>query len=321
MLYKVIVICLFTFCVQNMAAQQGVQMSQYMYNTYQVNPAYAGLDYSVSVTGAFRSQWNGLTGSPRTAYVNAHMPFYLLNGAVGFELFSDKIGAENNTSLAASYNYVSNIGYGLLSFGGKFGLLQKSIDGSILRTPEGDYLDGSVNHNDPLLSQSNESGVGITYAIGVFSVLSDFQGGISFNRLPAPNVNVGSANIKLSSFINGYFKYTYRYSNEVKIEPSLLVKSDFNIVQTDLSLHAKINGSVFGGIGVRGYNSTSLDAIVITGGVVFNKNYTLTYSFDTGLSDLKRVNEGSHEVTLNYNLQKILGAGLPPKIIYNPRNL
>ena len=68
----------------------------------------------------------------------------------------------------------------------------------------------------------------------------------------------------------------------------------------------KINGNVFGGIGVRGYNSTSLDAIIISGGVNFKKNYTLTYSFGTGISELKRVNEGSHEVSLNYNLQKIL---------------
>lgn len=301
--------------------QQAVQMAQYMYNTYAINPAYAGMDYSLSVTAAFRSQWTGLQGGPRTAYVNAHVPVYLWNGAVGFEAFSDQVGAENNTSLAASYNYVSNLGFGLFSIGGKLGMFQKSLDGSFLRTPNGDYLDGNINHNDPLLSQDDQNGIGLTYAAGLYAIIGNGQGGLSFNRMPASSVNIGAANIELSTFINGYFKYTYAYSNEIEIEPSVLIRSDFKETQTDISLHAKINGNVFGGIGLRGYNSNSLDAIIISGGVNFKKNYTLTYSFGTGLSELKRVNEGSHEVSLNYNLQKILGAGIPPKVIYNPRNL
>ena len=82
-----------------------------------------------------------------------------------------------------------------------------------------------------------------------------------------------------------------------------------------------INGNVFGGVGLRGYNSSSLDAMSITAGLSLGRHYRLSYSYDIGLSELKRVNEGSHEILLNYNLKKMIGLGNTPKVEYNPRNL
>jgi hypothetical protein len=39
------------------------------------------------------------------------------------------------------------------------------------------------------------------------------------------------------------------------------------------------------------------------------------------MSGLQEVTDGSHEVMLNFNLNKPIGKGKPPKIIYNPRFL
>jgi glutamine cyclotransferase len=105
------------------------------------------------------------------------------------------------------------------------------------------------------------------------------------------------------------------------IKPSVLVRADQTSVQTDIALMTEMSGSVFGGIGLRGYDSSSFDALVFTAGLTINDNYRLIYSFDTGLSNIKRVNQGTHELTLNYNLRKVIGAGLNPPVIYNPRNL
>ena len=55
--------------------------------------------------------------------------------------------------------------------------------------------------------------------------------------------------------------------------------------------------------------------------LTFNEHYTLSYAYDIGLSALRGSHEGTHEILLNYNLNKLIGAGLPPKIIYNPRFL
>ena len=102
--------------------------------------------------------------------------------------------------------------------------------------------------------------------------------------------------------------------------PSLLLKTNFASYQSDLSCVAK-SGNVFGGISLRGFNAESLDAVAIIAGIEFNKNYTLSYSYDVGLSQVGRLAGGSHEIHFNYNLNKLLGIGLPPEIIYNPRYL
>ena len=102
--------------------------------------------------------------------------------------------------------------------------------------------------------------------------------------------------------------------------PSVLIKTDLQSYQTDLSCIAK-SGNVFGGLSLRGYNSQSLDAVVIIAGIEFNRNYTLSYSYDVGLNEIGSFSGGSHELNINYNLNRLLGIGLPPEIIYNPRYL
>ena len=56
-------------------------------------------------------------------------------------------------------------------------------------------------------------------------------------------------------------------------------------------------------------------------GTKINPKYSISYSFDTGLSAIKYTNEGTHELRMTYNLNKVISTGLPPKIIYNPRYL
>ena len=101
----------------------------------------------------------------------------------------------------------------------------------------------------------------------------------------------------------------------------ITAKSDFIEIQTDISSVFQINGNIFGGISLRGYNSTSIDAMAFIIGIQLDKHYTLSYSYDLGLSGLRRAHEGTHEILLNYNLRKMIGTGQPPKIIYNPRYL
>ena len=103
--------------------------------------------------------------------------------------------------------------------------------------------------------------------------------------------------------------------------PSVLVKSDINQIQTDFSTIITYNDNIFGGATFRGYDSNSIDAIVVIVGMNISSKLRLGYSHDLTLSPLSTVNTGSHEIMLNYNLNKKIGAGIPPKIIYNPRYL
>ncbi len=286
-----------------------------------MNPAYAGLDYSLSVDALIRSQYTGIPGQPMTQYLSAHVPAYILSGAIGVELYRATEGSLVHNSITGSYNYVYNLPFGFLSGGLRAGFLQTSVDGESLRTSSGDYEPNTIFHNDPILINSTFSGIAPIWEVGVYLFMGDPQFGVSISRTPSIKQSIGSAEIGLVTHLDLYSQYRFRYNDELHFISAILLKSDFNVLQSDISLLAEINGNVFGGVGLRGYNSNSLDAIAITAGMNLGRHYRLSYSYDIGLSELKRVNEGSHEILLNYNLKKMIGLGNTPKVEYNSRNL
>lgn len=79
--------------------------------------------------------------------------------------------------------------------------------------------------------------------------------------------------------------------------------------------------NIFAGASFRGLSSSARDAAVLLGGLRINERTTLAYSFDIPLSALQAANRGSHELLLRYELNKPIGRGKLPPVIYNPRFL
>jgi len=305
--------------------QQPVQYSMYMLNKHAFNPGYAGLDQSLSLTGVFRKQWVGLEGSPSSQQVNAHMPFYLWGGGVGINIGNDVLGAQRNTSAFASYNYQIPVKKtGILSLGVSGGIIQKSLDGTKLRAPEGTYTDGEVfNHNDNFLPLSLVTSIVPSFNLGVYFQSEKLEAGISSSNLLEPTLklveNLTEIQLERNYFL--FASYKIELSNSFTLIPSIFAKSDITQTQIEISTILNYNDNIFLGGSFRGYNSQTIDAVVMLAGVKLNEKTTLSYSFDLTLSDLNSVSKGSHEILLNYNLNKPIGKGIPPKIIYNPRFL
>ncbi len=307
------------FCSASYGQQQN-QYTQFALNKYVFNPAYAGLDFSVSANLMYRNQWDGLDGRPTDLNLNVHLPFYLWSGAIGASVDRQSFGVLSQTSLSGSYNYVASLQYGLLSFGGRLGISQLSIDGSRIVTPEGEYS-GSFTHNDPILLENTDLGIGIKWDAGVYFYNKKVETGVAISHLPQNSISLERTSYTQATHLNAFFQYNFKILENIDLLQSILLKSDFNQIQSDVSSIIKINGNIFGGINVRGYNSRSLDAMAIIAGMKLGDHYTLSYSYDIGVSGLRRAHEGTHEILLNYNLRKILGSGELPKIIYNPRYL
>lgn len=291
-----------------------------MLNKYAFNPAFAGLDFSLSANLMYRNQWEGLPSNPTEIHINAHIPMYIWSGAVGGMIERRSFGVLNQTSVLGSYNYVTDTPFGLISFGGRIGLSQLAIDGSAIITPEGIYT-GGFTHNDPILLESQDQGIGMRWDAGSFFYNKKIQAGIAISNVPSSKIGLENTSFEQKTHVNGYFQYNFLINDEVELMQSILLKTDLNKIQSDISSLFKINGNIFGGISLRGYSSRSFDAVVFIAGMRISDQYTLSYSYDMGLSGLRRGHEGTHEILLNYNLRKLIGTGQPPKIIYNPRYL
>ena len=194
-------------------AQQAPQYSMYMLNKYNFNPAYAGLDNSLSITGVFRKQWVNLESSPVTQNINAHMPLYLLGGGFGINLENDQLGAERNTSGSISYNYFVPVSRkSLLSFGIGAGAIQKSLDGSKLRAPDGDYTEPpTIDHQDNLIPNGNASATAPYLNAGVYFQSEKFEVGLSANNLIEPTATLSAKDLVNIKFIRNYF-FNFAYS-------------------------------------------------------------------------------------------------------------
>ena len=99
-------------------AQQDAQYTQYMYNTTNVNPAYAGSRGVMSVFALHRTQWVGLDGAPVTNAFSITTPINNSNLGLGVSVVNDRIGptVENAISADLSYTIQTSETY-KLSFG------------------------------------------------------------------------------------------------------------------------------------------------------------------------------------------------------------
>ena len=304
-------------------SQQPAQYSLYMLNKYAFNPAYAGMDNSLSFTGVYRNQWVGLEGAPETQGLNAHMPLYFLGGGVGFVAEKETIGSWRQTSAVATYSYQMEAGTaGVLSLGMSIGLLQRELDGSKVRTPEGVYNEGSqIDHQDDLLFSDLQNGSAPTFHVGAFYQGEKLEAGISAMNLIENEVSLSSAGFKPDRTYFLYIGYQIDLDKKLVAVPSALVKSSTEQTQVDLSVLMRYDENIFLGASFRGYDAKTRDAASIFGGFKLSERIVLGYAFDVPISDLKPVNNGTHEFYLNYNLGKEIGKGKPPHIIYNPRSL
>jgi type IX secretion system PorP/SprF family membrane protein len=314
---------LYTACCTLTHAQQLSQYSLYMFNPYGYNPAYAGLENTLIANGVYRKQWTNLRGAPETQHFNLHLPVAIIRSGVGLKLENDRIGAHRTTQAMLSYNYQLEIGRtALLAVGIGGGYLQYSLDGDKLRAPEGEYAEPSnFTHNDQLLPLGKVQAGAPIFEAGVYFLLNRFEAGVSVQPAFAPRLTASGSGFALQPERHYVFYAAQQLglSDALMLRPSVLVKSDGVETQYEISATARWQENIFVGGSFRGFTATTRDAAVVFGGLKLNEKVTVGYAYDVPLSALNAVNRGSHEILLRYSLNRPIGNGKLPPVIYNPR--
>lgn len=300
----------------SVSSQDISQSSLSSFNIYRNNAAYGGFTRKTSLFANVRSQWVDHAGAPRYRYIGVHSPVYTWQGAIGLDLESSSYGGWSRSTMRASYNFVKPTSFGLLSLGGRVGLVRHQFDEDSFVTPEGEYMDGVIVHNDPLIAGLVPL-LGPTYDISLFFQYPLFQVGLSLHDFATASKDESSTHRRLSFLL----RQKSSLSQSVDLLTFMSVRTNFIDLQTDFNMVLRVNGNVFGGVGVRGYSSSSLDAVLLTFGHQINDRFSIMYGYDAGLSKLRQTNQGTHELMLRVDFDKLFGTGLPPAVIHNPRYL
>ncbi len=303
-----------------LSGQQLSQSSLYWMDPVQFNPAYAGLDNSLSITAGYRTQWTGLEGQPSNQRLSAHLPIYFLSSGFGIEGERDELGSRSLTRFGASWSYQFVRPSAVWSVGVSGRFIQLSLDGRELRTPDGDYADNIVVHNDALLPDNQVDQSSLSIAAGVFYQGENLEGGLSVRNLNGAVIAMPGFDYSLDRQYHGYLRARFDLISNFDVAPMLTVYSNGTQHQATAGATIRYQENIYGGIAYRGYNGETSDALVILAGANLSEKIRVGYAYDLTLSSLKTVNDGSHEIVLKYNLGKRIGAGVPPPIIYHPRS-
>lgn len=285
-------------------AQSEPQFTQYMYNRYLFNPAYAGSEESVEFALLHRSQYVGLTSKAvATQGFNFNMPIYAISSGVGITAVNDLIGYQRATYVALNYDYRKKFKWGNMGIGLGAGIVQASLDGSQLRAPDGDYNTGGVNHNDQTLPVSLQQGLAPDLSFGIYFNSERYFAGASINHIAFSIAKLTTPGQKMNLVFsrNLFFTGGYDFSagKKLKIMPSVMVKTDLKVVQAEVAATFTVINNILTGISFRGYTKKTIDALSVFLGMRY-KGFQLVYSYDANVSYLTRFNTGSHEVSLVY---------------------
>jgi type IX secretion system PorP/SprF family membrane protein len=199
--------------------QQDAQYTQYMYNTINVNPAYAGSRGVLSIFGLYRTQWVGFDGAPSTSAFSGNAPINNSNLGIGLSLVNDKIGPtnENNLSLDLSYTLQTSADF-KLSFGVKGSVQLFNLDISKINPED----QGDPQFQDLDNKFSPNIGAGVYWHSNTAYIGISVPNFIETKRYDENDYAIDVA--KIGYYLIGGYVFDLDRNTDIKLKPAVLTK-------------------------------------------------------------------------------------------------
>ena len=290
---------------QNSCGQQNPLFTQYMFNGLVINPAYSGSHESMTTTFALRSQWTGLKGAPQTQVASAHSPLKLSRSAAGAVFVHDEVSVVNQYMAYGTYAYRIPLSKNAkLAVGGQAGVTYYQANLSELN------ILTSNGQPDPNFYQ-NESRLLPNLGIGMYYYSKRTYIGLSLPTLINNRWNNQDAYTQARQKRHYFLSagHVFPLGAGLKFKPNVLLKwEEGGPFQYDLNANFLIREVVWIGISYR--MEDSVDGLLE---ININKQLSLGYSYGYPISSLAAVQTGTHEVVLNYRINR------NKNIVFSPR--
>jgi len=301
-----------------------------------LNPAITGIEDYLDIKTSFRSQWAGIDGAPTTYYLTAHTQIAHNNAnianpsqiddkqhafapkgnrynkykknkshhGIGGMVIHDKIGIFSIAEATVSYAYHLLLTPHIkLSAGVSAGISQYAMRGSELKLANpNDNLASDIVLTKPVVS------------VGLWLYATNFYGGISLTSLAGNTFDFGVNAIQQNPSVRHLFAtaaYKVKLGESLFAIPSIFAKVAAPLpLSVDYNLRLLWANRLWGGVSYR----PSAKSTAFMAGIHINSSFELSYSLDTGGSQIGKLSRGSHEIILGIRLNNRLG-------IYCPNNM
>lgn len=276
-------------------SQQDPQYTQYMYNTTNINPAYAGSRGSLSIFGLHRTQWAGLDGAPQTNAFSINTPIGDSKVGLGVNFINDKLGVMDENTISIDFSYTLDLGgqhhANKLSFGLKGSANMLNVAYSKLLT---------YNPNDPRFAEDISGEFTPNIGAGIYWHNDRTYLGASIPNFLETTRYDDNVQSTMRQSMHYYFMggHVFDLNPTLKFKPAFLLKAVKGApLQADVTANFLIHDKFTLGAAYRWDAAWSgLAGFQITDGLFIG------YSYDSDIKALKNYNNGSHEIFLRFEL-------------------
>lgn len=283
-----------SFAAFTATAQQDPQFTQYMYNTMNVNPAYAGSRGHLTALLMHRSQWVGINGAPTTQVLAMDGPMGN-NLGLGLVLSHDALGPASEALVDANVSYTIQLDENnrKLSFGLKAGGRLFNVD----------FTQGLTQNPDIAFQNNIENKFFPTVGAGVYYHTPKSYLGLAIPNFFSQDHYDGQvqeiASERLHYFLIG--GKIIDLTPDIKFKPAFFVKWVPGApVVADISVNAMLVETFTGGLAYRWDDSFS--ALL---GLQISPDLSAGYSYDLTTSKLANYTSGTHEIFLRYEFKTV----------------
>ncbi len=258
------------------------------------NPAAAGNEDALNITGAYSMQMTGFRNAPKTMFASADMPFIVLKkrNGVGLLFQNDALGLFSHKKFSAQYAFhIEKFFGGRLSIGAQADLLAEEFDGT--------KADVETS-NDPAIPTTKVTGSKVDMSAGLFYRRKSWYVGASMAHILSPTVMLGETNeLKIDPVYYLTGGYNIKLRNPlITIHPAVLCMYDGCDFRAYISVRVVVDDDykkLFAGATYSPQHS----AAAFVGGLFHGITVSYSYEAYTSMPDLK---SGAHEIVLQYRL-------------------
>ena len=307
-------------------AQQQPHYTQYVLNTFIINPAVAGIENYWDLKASHRHQWAGLNGGPVTTYLTVHGPLHKTDypqasatgfnpsgenprgkaywesyttppshAGAGFTLLNDKTGPLNRFSASVAYAHHIGIAPGVnLSAGVSAGVQRISLDAAALalQDPSDPAIAGSTTL-DRWRPEVNA---------GIYLYSAQYFAGLSAQNIIPAEIGFDEGKVKGDSVYRGKLVphlfatagYRLWVNDDVSVLPSVMIKFITALpVSVDVNTKMQYRDVLWVGASYR-----HKDGIAAMMGINVSSTFNISYAYDYTTSSLSTVSRGTHEIVI-----------------------